>query len=182
MRWLGPRSSSCSSSARLGSTAVHTWSSCGTDCLRAVWGQGDGLFCPGGVVGSPFLETNCVHIGGRAQIDQAGPFQERAMVGRGQRETGWTLWSSSLAVEELSRVVRPMTEEAASLCVALGSRTRNSGNIWDKSGITFQAGCLVMQWVAWWGGGGGWLVCVQQSHSEHWGELEIAQCLTWCKA
>lgn len=43
LRWLGPRSSSCSSRARLGSTAVHPWLNLAVDCPRVVGGQGDGL-------------------------------------------------------------------------------------------------------------------------------------------
>lgn len=70
------------------------------------------------------------------------------MMGWGQRETVWALWSFSLAAEDFSRVVKPVTEEAASLCVAPGSRTWSNGKFWDKSGRTFQPGCLVMQWTA----------------------------------
>lgn len=91
-----------------------------------------------------------------------GPDQpSRAVSGEGHGGVGtgdWSLlWSLSLAVEDFSRVVRPVTEEAGSLYVAPGSRTRSSGKFGGKSGRTFQPGCLVMQRTDSRGGDGSWL-------------------------
>lgn len=56
-----------------------------------------------------------------------------------------------------------------------GSRTRSSGNIWEKSERTFQPDWLVMQWTASRGGGGGWLAgWVHQRPGGGRGELEKA--------
>lgn len=79
--------------------------------------------------------------------------------GRVRAERDWMALRSLSLAADFSRVVRPVTEKGASLCVAPESRTRNSGNIWDKSGRTFQPGFLVMQWTASRGGGGGWQTC-----------------------
>ena len=62
MRWLGPRSSSCSSRTRLGFTAVHPQLRFGVGCPRGRWAllPGGGM---GGLLGAHSRRTDCVQLG-----------------------------------------------------------------------------------------------------------------------
>lgn len=64
LRWLGPRSSSCSSSSRLGFAAVHPRLSDGVNCPREVGARREGLSRPGRAARRPFLE-DWVHACGK---------------------------------------------------------------------------------------------------------------------
>lgn len=90
MRWLGPRSSSCSSRARLGFTAVHPRLSFGVDCLsQSSLGVRDtGSPAQAGLLGAHSWSTDYMRLGAphwRKGLDQPSMvlvfFQERAMVG-----------------------------------------------------------------------------------------------------
>lgn len=77
LRWLGPRSSSCSSRAQLGSTAVHPQLSFGVDCPRVVWGQERWALLPRRRCWNPPIPGELTekglgsYTGGRVWINQA---------------------------------------------------------------------------------------------------------------